>query len=310
MTADAAAKVGTKRASTRSWARVRRGLVPYVFLAPFLIGFAIFLIGPLVYVLNLSLYRTKIVGGKAFVGLDNYAKVLTDESFRTGVGNVLTFGVIQIPIMLGIALVAALLLDSTILRRKSIFRLGFFLPFAVSTVVAALMWGYLYGQSFGPIAQIAGALGLPAPAFLTQSTIIAAIANIATWQFAGYNMVIMFAALQAIPHELYEAARVDGASGRQVAWRIKIPLIAPAIVLTLIFSVIGTLQLFNEPRVLHDVAPSIIPPNFTPNLYVYNLSFQSRQFEYAAAVSFALAAVTAVLSSLVLFVAYRRERRR
>ncbi len=96
----------------------RRGLVPYVFLAPFLIGFAIFVIGPLVYVLNLSLYRTKIVGGRTFVGLDNYVKVLSDESFWTGVGNVLTFGLIQIPIMLGIALVAALLLDSTILRRR------------------------------------------------------------------------------------------------------------------------------------------------------------------------------------------------
>ena len=114
--------------------------------------------------------------------------------------------------MLGIALVAALLLDERLIRRQTIFRLGFFLPFAVPTVVAALMWGYLYGQSFGPIAQIARALGLAPPQFLTRSTIIPAIANIATWQFTGYNMLIMFAALKAIPHGALRGRRVDGAS--------------------------------------------------------------------------------------------------
>jgi multiple sugar transport system permease protein len=262
---------------------------------------------PLLYVLNLSLYRTRIVGGQTFVGLENYVKALGDASFWEGVRNVLVFGVIQIPIMLGIALVAALLLDSAVIRRKTIFRLGFFLPFTVPTVVAALLWGYLYGQSFGPIAQIARAVGVTPPEFLTSGTIIPAIANIATWQFAGYNMLILFAALKAIPRELYEAARVDGATGIQIALRIRIPLILPAIILTAIFSIIGTVQLFNEPRVLRDVAPTIIPPNFTPNLYVYNLAFQNRQFDYSAAISFSLAAITAILSSLVLFFTYRRQ---
>jgi len=292
---------------SRRWQRARRASVPYLFLAPFLVGFAVFMIFPLIYAFDLSLYRTKIVGGKSFVGLENYAKVLGDSSFWEGVRNVLTFGLIQIPIMLGVALIAALLLDSVVIRGKTIFRLGFFLPFAVPSVVAALMWGYMYGQAFGPIAQISRAVGITPPEFLTSGTIIPALANISTWQFAGYNMLIMFAALQAIPHELYEAARVDGASGIQVATRVKIPLIGPAIVLTAIFSVIGTLQLFNEPSVLRAVSPTIIPPNFTPNLYVYNLAFTNRQFDYAAAVSFGLALVTAVLSSLVLFVVYRRQ---
>jgi multiple sugar transport system permease protein len=299
-----------RRAGSRRWRRLRRGSVPYLFLTPFLIGFVVFSIVPLIYVLNLSLYRTKIVGGKAFVGLENYVKAFGDPSFWHAIGNVLTFGIIQIPIMLGLALVAALLLDSAVIRRQTILRLGFFLPFAVPTVVAALMWGYLYGQAFGPIAQIARAFGISPPEFLKADTVIPAIANISTWQFTGYNMLIMFAALKAIPSELYEAARVDGASGIQIALRIRIPLIAPAIILTFIFSIIGTLQLFNEPRVLHDVAPTIITPNFTPNLYVYNLAFANRQFDYSAAIAFSLALITAVLSSLVLFVSYRRSYRR
>ena len=284
--------------------------MPYLFLAPFLIGFVVFSIFPLLYVLNLSLYRTRIIGGQAFVGLENYVKALGDASFWQGVSNVLTFGVMQIPVMLGLALIAALLLDSAVIRRQTIFRLAFFLPFAVPTVVAALMWGYLYGQAFGPIAQLARALGVTPPEFLTPGTVIPAIANISTWQFTGYNMLILFAALKAIPTELYEAARVDGASGVQIALRIRIPLIAPAIVLTFIFSIIGTLQLFNEPRVLDAVAPTIITPNFTPNLYVYSLAFQNRQFDYSAAIAFSLAFITAILSSLVLFVSYRRSYRR
>ena len=135
----------------------QRAAIPYIFLAPFLIGFLTFMVYPLLYAFNLSLYRTRLVGGTTFVGPQNYIRALQDENFWDGIRNVLLYGLIQIPIMLGLALFLALVLDSAILRRKTVFRLGSFLPFAVPSVVAALMWGYLYGQSFGPIAQIAHA---------------------------------------------------------------------------------------------------------------------------------------------------------
>lgn len=293
----------------RRWRRFKRNSTPYLFLAPFLVGFLVFMVYPLIYALNLSLYRTKIIGGTAFIGLENYGRTFQDPAFWEGVRNVLVFGFMQIPVMLGLALIFALLLDSEIIRRQTIFRLVYFLPFAVPSVVAALIWGYLYGQSFGPMAQIARALNLPPPLFLTPAGIIPAIANIATWQYTGYNMLIMYAALKAIPHDLYEAARVDGASGWQIALKIRIPLIAPAIILTFIFSIIGTLQLFNEPRILRTIAPTALKWNFTPNLYVYSLAFENRQFDYSAAIAFSLAAVTAVLSSLVLLFTYRKEAR-
>jgi multiple sugar transport system permease protein len=293
----------------RRWRRFKRNSTPYLFLAPFLIGFLIFMVYPLLYALNLSWYRTKIIGGTTFIGLENYGRAFQDPNFWEGVRNVLVFGFMQIPLMLGLALVLALLLDGEIIRRQTIFRLGYFLPFAVPSVVAALIWGYLYGQSFGPLAQIARVLNLPPPLFLTPTGIIPAIANIATWQYTGYNMLIMYAALKAIPHELYEAARVDGASGWQIALKIRIPLIAPAIILTFIFSIIGTLQLFNEPRVLRTIVPTALKQNFTPNLYVYTLAFENRQFDYSAAIAFSLAIITAVLSSLVLFLTSRREAR-
>jgi len=288
---------------------IKRNAAPYLFLAPFLIVFLAFMVFPLLYALRLSLFRTRIIGGTTFVGLENYGRAFMDSDFWDGIRNVLTFGAIQIPIMLGLALVFALLLDSGTIRRLTIFRLGFFLPFAVPSVVAALLWGYLYGQSFGPLAQIAHAFGLPPPpAFLlTAAGIIPALANISTWQYTGYNMLILYAALQAIPRELYEVARVDGASDWHIATRIRIPLIMPALFLTIIFSIIGTLQLFNEPQVLRVLAPGVINLHFTPNYYVYTLAFQNRQFDYSAAIAFSLAIVTAILSSLVLFLTFRRE---
>jgi len=289
------------------WKRLERRSTPYMFLLPFLTAFALFMIYPLIYALNISLFRKKLIGGVTFVGLDNYIKAFQDANFWDGVRNVLVFGAIQIPIMLGLALLFALILDGKLIRRQTIFRLGYFLPFAVPSVVAAVMWGYFYGQSFGPIAQVATFFHLDPPQFLTPSGIIPSIANISTWQYTGYNMLILFAALKGIPEEIYEAAKVDGASDLQIALRIRIPIIWPALALTAIFSIIGTLQLFNEPNVLNVVAPTVMNSHFTPNIYVYNLAFSNRQFDYSAAIAFTLAIVTAVLSSVVLVSAYRRE---
>jgi len=143
-----------------SWQRFERKAVPYFFLSPFLIGYVIFMVYPLIYSFDLSLYRKQLIGGITFVGLANYVKVFQDSFFWEGIRNVLVFGAMQIPVMLGFALIFALLLDSGIVQKRTIFRLGYFLPFAVPSVVAALMWGYFYGQSFGPIAQVATPLKL------------------------------------------------------------------------------------------------------------------------------------------------------
>jgi multiple sugar transport system permease protein len=171
------------------------------------------------------------------------------------------------------------------------------------------MWGYLYGPSFGPFTQIASELDLPPPSFLSSGTMLASLANVVTWEFAGYNMLILYAALRAVPTELYEAAAVDGAGPFRTAWHIKLPLLRPALLLTLIFSVIGTFQLFNEPQILRELAPSVIGRSYTPNLYAYNLAFTDQRLNYAAAISFVLGFVILLVSSLVVFVASRRRRR-
>jgi multiple sugar transport system permease protein len=217
--------------------------------------------------------------------------------------------VLQVPPMLGLALFFALALDSGKLRFAKVIRLLIFLPYAVPSVVAAVMWSYLYGPRYGPFAQIFRGVGLTAPVFLGSKLILLSIANIVSWEFIGYNMIIMFAALRAVPRELYEAAAVDGASQWRTAWSIKIPAIYPAIVLTLIFSVIGSFQLFNEPQILRQTVPNVVSAAYTPNLYAYNLAFTNQQLEYAAAVSFMLGFVILIVSYTTLYSVNRRGRR-
>jgi multiple sugar transport system permease protein len=280
----------------------------YAFIAPFMVVFVLTLIVPLLYALYISLFRRQLIGGTTFVGLENYVTALTDERLLDGVWRVIRFFLIQVPIMLAISIFAALALDSGVLRVSRLFRLGIFLPYAVPAVVAALMWAYLYGPNFGPFAQLADGLGLPDPPFLSEDWMLGSIANIVTWEFAGYNMLILYAALRAIPTELYEAAAVDGAGQWRIAWSIKLPAIRGALVLTLIFSVIGSFQLFAEPNLMQRLAPSVIDNAWTPNLYAYNLSFTGQQINYAAAVSFMLGAVIVIASYVVLFFINRRSR--
>jgi multiple sugar transport system permease protein len=247
----------------RKW--LRQMVIPYMFLLPFLILFALFLVLPLAYAFGLSIFEERLVGGSTFVGAENYVRAFQDGQFWAGIRRMVTFGIFQIPLMLGLALVFALLLDSGLVWFRSVFRLAFFLPYAVPSVVAALIWGYLYGPTFGPFTQIANYLNVPPPNFLSESWMLASIANIVTWTFVGYNMVILYAALQAIPSELRDAGAVDGAKNWQIALHIKIPLIAPALLLTCIFSIIGTLQLFTEPRIMEALAPGVIVDSYTPN---------------------------------------------
>jgi multiple sugar transport system permease protein len=209
-------------------------------------------------------------------------------------------------VMLGLALSFALLLDTTTVRFRTLFRLSFFLPYAIPSVVGALLWGYLYGPNFGLFAQMAGWLHLPAPAFLSDSGMLPSLGNVVTWQWTGYNMVIIYAALQAIPPDIYESATVDGASAWGIARYIKIPLVRPALVLTCVFSIIGTLQLFNEPQIMHSLAPDVIQDHYTPNIYAYNTAFTNQQYNYSAAISFVLGIVAFVASYAFMLVATRR----
>ncbi|RSM91873.1 sugar ABC transporter permease [Kibdelosporangium aridum] len=293
----------------RNRRRTNHGRAGIFFVAPFLVLFLLFFIAPLAYAAYLSLFQHKLIGGTVFVGLDNYIKAVTDPQFLRGVLRVATFFVIQVPVMLVLALVFALALDSGLMRLARVVRLGIFLPYAVPSVIAALMWGYLYGPDYGPFAQLGRILDIPVPRFLSENWMLGSLANIVTWEFVGYNMIILYAALRAIPPDLYEAAAVDGAGAWRIAWSIKLPALRPALMLTLLFSVIGSFQLFNEPNLLQRIAPSVIDSGYTANLYAYSLAFTGQQVNYAATVSFMLGLIIVIVSYAVLLTANRRRQR-
>ena len=276
----------------------------FIFIAPFAVLYLMFYVVPIGYAIYQSLLTVERDGTfgtarQVFGGLGQYFLVFQNEAFWTSVLRVLAFGAVQVPIMLGLALLFALLLDSPLLKGKKFFRLAFFAPYAVPGVIAAIMWGFLYSPSLSPFTAVTQNV-----AFLSADLVLWAIANIVTWVYVGYNMLIIYSSLLAIPTEIYEAAKLDGANNWQVAWQVKIPLVTPAIILTAVFSIIGTLQLLAEPQTLRSFSTAI-NSSFTPNLAVYTTA-SVPNYSLAAAFSVVLALATFALSFVFLKITQKR----
>ncbi|MFP8961418.1 carbohydrate ABC transporter permease [Streptomyces nanhaiensis] len=290
--------------------RPRRALAPYAFLAPFLIPFVLFTLVPVGYAFWQSLHKTERVGGTfgstrpVFAGFEQYADVVREPFFADSVVRVGLFALVQIPVMLLFALALALLLDSAVARLKRFFRLVYFVPYGIPGVVAALMWAFLYDPRLSPVVDLFRSAGVQVD-LLGSDAILFSIGNVVTWTYTGYNMLILYAALQAVPSDIGEAARVDGAGNWTIALRIKLPLIRPALVLTGVFSIIGTFQLFTEPQVFRSISTSVTS-TYTPNLAAYSLA-SGDNYSEAAALSVLLAAVTFLLSFAFLHFTSRRQ---
>ena len=269
------------------------------FMGPFVLVFVFVFVLPVLYAIYLSLYEKRMIGGNVFVGLANYVRLLKDGQFWSSVGRVALFTVVQVPIMLFLAALMALALDSLKLHGTRFFRITTFLPYAVPAVVAALMWGFIYGTKYGMVGSLNQWLGTHIDV-LQPSVLLAAIGNINTWEFTGYNMLIFYSSLSTVPHSLYEAAAIDGASEWQIVRSIKVPELKSSLVITVIFSIIGSFQLFNEPSVLQTMVPgNAITTYYTPNMYAYNLSFMGGQSNYAAALAIVMAIITMVAAYAV-----------
>ncbi|MGQ4365824.1 carbohydrate ABC transporter permease [Streptomyces sp. SAS_272] len=287
--------------------RDRRSWTGWGFLGPFVAVFALVFLAPIVYSIYLSLFRNQLIGGNQFVGLDNYTRALQDDAFWGAVGRVALFLAVQVPLMLGIALLVALALDSGRLYGKSFFRITIFLPYAVPAVVATLMWGFMYGTKYGLVGDINSAFGVTLPDLLSPGWVLASIGNIVTWEFVGYNMLIFYSALRVVPTSLYEAAEIDGAGQLRIIRSIKLPAIRGAIVIATIFSIIGSFQLFNEPSILRPLALNSITTDFTPNFYTYSLSFNGQQHNYSATVAIIMGVITMVVAYAVQLRGMRKE---
>lgn len=289
---DTAQKLRKPRRDWRGW----------MFVGPFLFFFLIVFVAPLVYAIYLSFFQPKMVWGvsqgEQFVGFDNYTKLFADPNFWSGVIGVSLFLLIQVPIMLLISMFLALAIDSGRIWGANFFRVSVFMPYAIPAVVATLMWGFMYGTRYGVMGEVNSLLGTDID-FFSPSLIWVGIGNIVTWQFIGYNMLIFYSALKTIPTSLYEAAAIDGASEWNVIRAIKLPAIRGSMMIAVIFSVIGTFQLFNEPNVLQQMAGNTITTYFTPNFYAFHLAFEANNPSYSATLAIVMGVITVGVAYVV-----------
>jgi multiple sugar transport system permease protein len=272
---------------------------------PFLAGFALFVLVPVGMALRESVYNTKSSGGLgfggqtvSFVGLDNFAAGLVDGNFWTGMFRVFLYALVVVPVTQVLSLTLALLLDAARRRAAARFRIALLLPYMVPGIVATMVWIFQYSPTVGPLTPFFEAFGLDLN-FFSSSMVWVSMGNLAVWSALGFTMLILYGALQSVPHEIFEAARLDGASELRIAWSIKVPFVRGSLVLTSLLSIIATLQLFDQPLLFRAVTPETITRDFTPAMMIYDQAFNVGNLNYATALSVILALVVGVASAII-----------
>ncbi|WP_197517413.1 carbohydrate ABC transporter permease [Microbacterium karelineae] len=280
---------------------------------PFLAGFTLFVIVPVAMGLGESVFAMRSAGlgfGEAtveFVGLEHFISGFQDPVFWGGMLRVFLYACVMVPLTQVLSLIAALLLDAARRRVAARFRILLLLPYMVPGIVATLIWIYLYSPVVGPITGTLALVGIE-PNFYSAELVWVSIGNLALWSALGFNMLILYGGLQSVPHEIFEAARLDGASELRLAVSIKVPFVRGPLVLTSLLSIIGTLQLFDQPLFFRSVTPETITKDFTPAMMIYNQAFQVGNLNYATALSIILALVVGIASALIYHATNKEEK--
>lgn len=281
------------------------------FLAPALLVLGIFFLLPVVAALGLSLtdydlYALADIRHLRFVALGNYWNLLHQPTFWSALGHTLYFVVVGVPLSLMVSLGAALLLHSPLVRFKTVFRTALFAPVVTTVVAVAVVWRYILNTKYGLLNYVLGTVGIhPVDWLGDPHWAMPSIIVFAVWKNFGYNMIIFLAGLQAIPKDLYEAARIDGASALQQFRHITLPMLGPTLLMVSILTVSGYFQLFAEPYVMTEGGPL---QSTTSVLYLmYNEGFKWWNFGAASAVAFLLFVIMFVVTALMLRFGRRGE---
>jgi len=274
----------------------RRRALPYAFVAPYVAFFLAVFAYPIGYAVYLSLHDYDFGQiQRPFTGLDNYRELMGDDVFWTALGNVGTYLLVNLPLTIAVAVGLAVLLDQAF-RGRTFFRTVVFLPYVTSAVVVALLAKWIFAND-GALNGGLGAVGAPRVPWLTsESWVMPTIAGIVAWKQLGFFVLLYLGGLQAIPRQLYEAARLDGANGWQLFRYITLPGLRPVTVLVTAFATIIGFQLFTEPYILTGGGP--LNGSMTLVLYLYQQGFQSFEFGYAATIGIAIAVLVLVVVAL------------
>ncbi|MER7792889.1 sugar ABC transporter permease [Streptomyces sp. NPDC097640] len=283
---------GGKAGRRRKRSMGKQNLAGWLFSTPFLALFGVFMLFPIMATLLMSFtdfgqrnVRRPLEAN--FVGLDNYTKLFSDDQFMKALFNTAYFVVVGVPLTIGLGLLVAILLNNGIGRARTFFRVGFYAPVVTTIVAVAIVWRFVLDPSDGLIAGLGDELGFTAPDFLGSETwAMPSLIIMAVWRNLGTVMVLMIAGLQAIPTEVREAARLDGASAWQELRRITVPLLRPTLLYTTVITTIGYLNVFEEPFVMTQGGPS--DSTLTVSLDMYKQGFSFFNMGYASAMAYVL----------------------
>jgi multiple sugar transport system permease protein len=276
-------------------------------MAPFLVLYLLFVIGPTIYALLLSLFNGSLVrsGLGSWAGFGNYAEALNSPDFWSSLWHTIYFTILTTPPLVILAFVFALLADRVV-RGRALFRFAFFAPYVLPSAVMSLIWVWIYTPAIGLAEGWLGAIGITAPNWLGDPTwAMPSIAIATVWWTLGFNFVLYLAGLQDIPRELYEAASLDGASPWQQIRRITIPLLGRTTTLVTVLQVIASLKIFDQIYIMTSGGPNF---STQPSLeYIYDQSFTNLRIGYGSAVSMLLFLVILAVSFVWLAIVRRQE---
>ncbi len=281
---------------------------PYIFISPFYLSFLIFSAFPILYSLFLSFQRWNGVRKMEFVLFRNFKYLFSDPEFYQSFANTIVILLIALVFQHSLSLFFAFILNQGLVKMKNLFKGMMFIPYVTSTVAVALIFGVLYGSHFGLLNYILEKLrldrllNLELPVFWLKGYITwFSIIFLSSWKWVGWNTILYIAGLQAIPRSLYEAARVDGANWRQVFFKITLPMLKPIIFLATTATIIGGMQMFDEPMVLLRGDSGLAESgNFglTTAFYIYRSAFSYAKFGVAAAASYILVLAILIVTAL------------
>lgn len=276
--------------------RDRQVRVAYLFLLPSIAYVVLMFVAPALFAVYLSVVDWGVDGPRAFVGIENYEYVATDDRFWSTMVNTAYFALLEVPGTIVCALLVALALTSSVgLRGRELFRLVYFLPVVTSLVAVAYMWLYLYNPTIGVFNSVLTTLGLPRQPFLSSTEqVIPSLAVVDVWARLGFNMVIFVAGLEGIPKDYYDAAEIDGANGWSAFWRITLPLLNPQIVLVAVLEAIHALRIFALPYVATAGGPA--DASRTVVMQIYDQAFRWNNMGEAAVTSIYLFAAILVIT--------------
>jgi ABC-type sugar transport system permease subunit len=275
--------------------RLYRARWAYFFLAPALLFYGAFILYPLVQALYLSFFDVGLAPTRKFVGLDNFLRLAGDEKFRRAVVNTLLFVLGVVPAALVLSLATALIVHPLSRRLQAFYRLAFYLPGVAGGVILALVWLWIYQPTYGLLNYLLGAIGVQPIAWLgTAETALPSLMLVVLTWILGQPIILLLAGLDAIPTELTEAARLDGAEGATMLRRITIPLLEPTLLFVLVTQTIGVMQVFVVVNVMTQGGPA----NATQTLVfrIYETAFSFYEYGYASAMGVTLLGIVAVVA--------------